>query len=72
MKRAVDVATATGQGRNFMYAYWVCHGYNPCDRVFWGLMARAPPSDKSWAIVAPIIIEQYGATMEVPVDILGS
>lgn len=70
MKRAVDVATATGNARNFMYAYWVCGGYNPLDGVFWRLMESTPPGEQSWEIVAPIIKEEYGPTLDVPIDIL--
>lgn len=70
MKRAVDVVTATGAARNFMYAYWVCDGYNPLDHVFWRLMESTPPGDRSWEIVGADICERYGHVMEVPIDIL--
>jgi hypothetical protein len=70
MKRPVDVATAAGAGRNFLYALHVCNGYNPRDSVFWGLMKSPPPSDRAWSIVASDIIARHGATVDIPADIL--
>jgi hypothetical protein len=66
MKVPVNVAEATGQARNFLYALWVCHGYNPCDSVFWGLMKSAPPSDKSWNIVKNDIVKALGNEVNIP------
>lgn len=62
----VRVQEATGQSRNFLYAMWVCDGYNPCDSVFWGLMKTKPPSDRAWVICSPWIVEKLGDIVLVP------
>ena len=66
----VEVATATGKARNWLYAAWVCNGYNPCDSVFWGVLRGAPPSDKSWDMIKDSVAVFLGEHAEVPTDLL--
>lgn len=70
-KITVDIASAIGKARAWIYAVWVCNGYNPCDGLFWGVYHNGlPPSDKAWAIVSPDIIKKLGPTLDIPEDIL--
>lgn len=62
----VRVLEATGQARNYLYAYWVCNGYNPLDHVFWGIMKTPPPSDQTWRLCGPWIAERCGDIMLIP------
>lgn len=68
MKNAVsvDVKSAKGKARNFIYAMFICNGYNPCDSVFWGMLKSNPPSDKSWNYICDIIIKDLGESVIIP------
>lgn len=68
---SVSVMSATGKARAWIYAVWVCDGYNPYDRVFWGIYDNGNgPSDTSWAIIAPSIAKELAYNVTVPADIL--
>lgn len=62
----VDVRKATKQERNWIYALFICNGYNPCDSVFWGMMKSKPLSDASWEYILPSMIEDLGEVVDVP------
>ena len=67
----IDIATATGKSRAWIYAFWVCEGYNPYDSVFWGIYDKGNgPGDKAWGLISPSIIKTLGSTIDIPDDIL--
>jgi hypothetical protein len=57
----VKSETAVGQLRNVIWAIICCNGYNPCDRVFWGIAEGRPLSDEAWDF-----IQKDSPTVEVP------
>lgn len=51
----VQLADVRGQLRNIIWALECCHGYNPCDHVFWGIASGKPMGDKAWKVVCEMI-----------------
>jgi hypothetical protein len=51
----VELSSAQGQLRNVIWALECCHGYNPCDTVFWGVASGPPMGDNAWKIICSMI-----------------
>lgn len=66
---AVLLSEVKGQLRNIIWAMECCHGYNPCDHVFWGIASGKPMGDKAWSVVCSMIKK---STYEVPQTLIDS
>lgn len=51
----VQLLEVNGQLRNIIWALKCCHGYNPCDHVFWGIASGESMCDKAWKVVCDMI-----------------
>jgi hypothetical protein len=55
MMETVELSDVQGQLRNIIWAMQCCHGYDPCDHVFWGIASGKPMGDKAWTIICSMI-----------------
>lgn len=65
--KTFELSSIKGQLRNVVWALECCHGYNPCDHIFWGIAGGNVLGDKAWSCIYTMIKKK---TYDIPEGLL--
>lgn len=70
---SIVTSTAVGDTRAWLWATYVCGGYNPCDRTFWSVLGnnKGGLSDAGWSVIVQHLVDRFGEHVAVPANYVG-